>query len=455
MVRIFISILALCATPALWAQQTSELTLAQAIDYALKSKADAQKARLEIKKSEYKIQEARANALPTIAASGSLTYNPKLQATYIDPSTFAMPGMPPGALPDEPIKMEMGQKWSSTAEVKLTQVIFNQAVFIGLKAARTTREFYLINEQLTQNEIIEKVAQAYWQVYQGQQALQNIEENLALTEKTAQVVEGSFKAGLAKKIDLDRVTVALNNLKSAKQQASSGFDLAKHALKYLMGMPITEPISLPKDAFKADYRLAFEKGDASNRVEIKALEKQKELLTLSAKATRGGLYPSLALQASYGYLGMGPKAPIFYGKKDKVYWGNYSAISLGLNIPIFTGLGNRAKVQQALIEIEAIDATLKDTRLAMDLAQENAQTQLANNLLTIQTQEDNVKLAQEVLSNTQNNYQQGLASLTDLLESERALSDAKNNYTNALLSYKLAEIGLLKAQGKLEAMINE
>ena len=451
MVRIFISILALCATTALWAQQTSELTLAQAIDYALKSKADAQKARLEIKKSEYKIQEARANALPRLAASAGMSYNPKLQATYIDASTFAPPGMP---VSDEPIKMEMGQKWGSSAELKLTQVVFNQAVFIGLRAARTTREFYLINEQLTQNEIIEKVAQAYWKVYQAQQALQNIQENLALTEKTAQVVEGSFKAGLAKKIDLDRITVALNNLRSAEQQASSGLTLAKHALKYLMGLPITEPISLPKDAFKADYRLAFEKGDASNRTEIKALEKQKELLTLSAKATRSGLYPSLALQATYGYLGMGPKTPLIYGKKDKVYWSNYSAISLGLNIPIFSGFGTKAKVQQALIEIEAIDATLKDTRLAMDLAQENAQTQLANNLLTIQTQEENVKLAQEVLSNTQNNYQQGLASLTDLLESERALSDAKNSYTNALLSYKLAEIGLLKAQGNLDTLKN-
>ena len=451
MVRIFISILALCATTALWAQQTSELTLAQAIDYALKSKADAQKARLEIKKSEYKIQEARANALPRLAASAGMSYNPKLQATYIDASTFAPPGMP---VSDEPIKMEMGQKWGSSAELKLTQVVFNQAVFIGLRAARTTREFYLINEQLTQNEIIEKVAQAYWKVYQAQQALQNIQENLALTEKTAQVVEGSFKAGLAKKIDLDRITVALNNLRSAEQQASSGLTLAKHALKYLMGLPITEPISLPKDAFKADYRLAFEKGDASNRTEIKALEKQKELLTLSAKATRSGLYPSLALQATYGYLGMGPKTPLIYGKKDKVYWSNYSAISLGLNIPIFSGFGTKAKVQQALIEIEALDATLKDTRLAMDLAQENAQTQLANNLLTIQTQEENVKLAQEVLSNTQNNYQQGLASLTDLLESERALSDAKNSYTNALLSYKLAEIGLLKAQGNLDTLKN-
>jgi len=107
------------------------------------------------------------------------------------------------------------------------------------------------------------------------------------------------------------------------------------------------------------------------------------------------------------------------------------------------------------MEEEALEATLKDTRLALDLAQESAQTKLANNLLTIQTQEENVKLANEVLQNTQNNYHEGLASLNDLLESERALSDAKNSYTNALLSYKLAEIELLKAQGKLGTMINE
>ena len=122
MIRIFISILTLCASTTLWAQQAgSEISLSQAIDYALKSKADALKARLEIKKSEYKIQEARANALPRLAASAGISYNPKLQATYIDASTFAPPGMPAS---DEPIKLEMGQKWGSSAELKLTQVIF-------------------------------------------------------------------------------------------------------------------------------------------------------------------------------------------------------------------------------------------------------------------------------------------------------------------------------------------
>ena len=436
----------LCLSVMSFAQQ-KELTLKDAIRYALENKADAEKARLEVTKSEYKIQEVRANALPSISASGGMVYNPKLQATYIDGSAFSFLGAPSG-----PMKMEMGQKWSANAEAKLTQVLFNQTVFMGLKAARTTREFYMLNQQLTENEIIEKVAQAYYQVYQTRQTLENIESNLALTEKTANVVKGLNQSGLSKKIDVDRTTVAVNNLKSARQQALNGVQLSENALKYMIGMPMNEAITLPKEGFEANYDLAFEKGNSNTRIELQVLEKQKQLLDLNTKVQRAALYPSLALQATYGYLSMGPKTPIIYGKKDKVYGADYSAITLGVNIPIFSGFGTRAKIRQAQIESQALEATLKDTRLAMDLAYENAHSQLTNNLLTIDSQKENVKLAEEVLLNTQNNYQQGLASLTDLLEAERSLSDAKNNYTNALLDYKLAEIQLLKSQGKLETM---
>ena len=425
--------------------QNKELTLQEAIRYALEHKADAEKARLDVKKSEYQIQEVRANALPNLSGTAAMIHNPKLQATYIDGSAFGFPG-------SEPLKMEMGQKWTANAEAKLTQVLFNQAVFMGLKAARTTREFYMLNQQLTENDIIEKVAKAYYQVYQTRQTLQNIEANLALTEKTAGVVKGLNEAGLAKKIDLDRTTVAINNLKSAKQQALNGLQLTENALKYMIGMPMNELITLPKEGFEANYDLAFEKSSTSNRIELQVLEKQKQLLDLNVKVKRAALYPSLALQATYGYLSMGPKMPIVYGKKDKVYGADYSAITLGLNVPIFSGFGNTAKIRQAQIESQALEATLKDTRLAMDLAQENAHSQLSNNLLPLESQKENVKLAEEVLLNTQNNYQQGLASLTDLLDAERSLSDAKNNYTNALLDYKLAEIELLKSQGKLQSI---
>jgi outer membrane protein TolC len=67
----------------------------------------------------------------------------------------------------------------------------------------------------------------------------------------------------------------------------------------------------------------------------------------------------------------------------------------------------------------------------------------------INNQKENAKL-QEVLTNTNNNYIQGLASLTDLLEAESELVVAQNNYTTALLDYKLAEIQVIKAKGELK-----
>jgi len=62
-------------------------------------------------------------------------------------------------------------------------------------------------------------------------------------------------------------------------------------------------------------------------------------------------------------------------------------------------------------------------------------------------------LAQEVLDNTKNNYYQGLASLTDLLDAENSLTEAQNNYTSALLDYKLAEIQLIKSKGELKSLL--
>jgi outer membrane protein TolC len=49
---------------------------------------------------------------------------------------------------------------------------------------------------------------------------------------------------------------------------------------------------------------------------------------------------------------------------------------------------------------------------------------------------------------------QGLASLTDLLDAENAATQAQNNYTSAVLDYKLAEIKLIKSKGELKTLIN-
>lgn len=147
--------------------------------------------------------------------------------------------------------------------------------------------------------------------------------------------------------------------------------------------------------------------------------------------------------------------PWFKKPSDGVYWSDFASVGLNLRIPIFSGFGTKARVSQASNKLASIKVDLEETKLALDLEYSNAKTQIENSIVSINNQKENAKLAQEVLTNTNNNYIQGLASLTDLLEAESELVVAQNNYTSALLDYKLAEIQLIKAKGELKTLTNK
>ncbi len=428
------------------AQEVKMLSLKDAINYALQNKSEAIKATLAVENSEYQIQEVRSQALPQISANGNLTYNPIIQQTVIDGASFGQPGTT--------IQAEFGQKWTSVAGVSLTQNIFNQQVFTGLKAAKTTREFYKINKELTDEQVIERVANAYYQVYLQRQKLTVIENNLKNSTKVREIIKNLFDNGLAKKIDLDRITVTLNNITTSRQQLLNSVEIQENALKFYMGMPVNEKIIIPDSEMEITPLQLDETANIALRSEYRLLETQKSLFELNKQAMKSLYYPTLSITAGYNYIGQGPQMPWGARPSDKVYWSDFSSIGLNLNIPIFTGFGNRAKVRQADIDLREAEADLADTKLSLDLAYKNAKTQIENSLITIENQRQNATLAQEVLDNTQNNYVNGLATLTDLLDAENSLVESQNNYNNALLEYKLAEIQLIKSKGELKSLIN-
>ncbi|WP_316636188.1 TolC family protein [uncultured Flavobacterium sp.] len=425
--------------------QVKTLTLKDALTYALQNKADAKKAKLEVENSEYKIQEIRSKALPQISANGNLTHNPIIQTTVIDGAGFGQPGTT--------IQAAFGQKWTSGAGVSLTQTIFDQSVFTGLRAAKSTREFYQINDQLTEENVIERVANNYYSVYVQRERLTLLDSNYVNTSKVRDIVKGQFDNGLAKKIDLDRIIVKMSNIDTERQQIKNQITLQENALKFYMGMPIETQIEIPKEEFEVVPAALTEVPNVENRTEYLLLKKQEELLVFNKKAVEAGYYPTLSLTAGYNYIGQGPEMPLFAKPKDGVYWSDYSAIGLNLHVPIFTGFGTRAKVRQADVQIRSLQEDIKDTKLSLDLDYRNAIAEIDNNLVTIENQKENMRLASEILSNTKNNYLQGLASLTDLLDSENASLEAQNNYTRAVLNYKIAEVALIKSKGELKTLI--
>ncbi|AZB22371.1 TolC family protein [Kaistella haifensis] len=428
----------------LQAQET--VTLKQAIEYALQNKAEALNAKLDVRNADYQIMEAKAGALPKINGVANITYNPILQTTALDAGAFS-------GGPSNIQLITLGQKWNAGAGVQLSQALFNQQVFIGLKAAKSTKEFYQLNAQLTEEQIIERVSNAYFQVFTIQQKKETLESSYSSTEKARNIIKSLYDNGLAKKVDLDRTNVNLTNINTVLKQQQNAINQAENALKFYMGMPIENKIELVKADMEITPHLLDETVGTDSRSEIKILNKQRELLQYNKKAVEAAYYPTVNLNANYSWQGLGDKFPLTNGEKNGVYWADYSAITLGVNIPIFNGFATKARVEMAQIELDKLDVSIKDTKLSLDLSYQNAKSQIENSLLALENQKANVSLAETVTSNTKHNYQYGLATLTELLEAENALVEAKNNYSTAILEYKIAEIQYYKAKGELKNYI--
>ena len=414
-----------------YSQQT--VTLKQAIEFALQNKADALKAKLDITNADAKILEAKAGALPKVTGNANITYNPIIQEIALGGQTF-----------------KMGQPWVAVAGVQLQQALFNQQVFIGLKAAKSTKEFYQLNANLTEEQIIERVSNAYFQVFTAQEQKNTLESSYSSTEKVRNVIKSLYDNGLSKKIDLDRTNVNLTNIETNIKQSNNGITQAENALKFYMGMPIETKIQLVQEDMAVTPHLLDDTVNTDERTEVKVLLKNKELLEYQKKATIANYYPTVNLTANYNWQGLGEKFPLTNGSSKGVMWSDYSAIGLGINIPIFNGFATKAKVQQNQIDIDKLEIDIKDTKLGLDQAYQNAKAQIENSLATLESQKANVKLAEDVLADTKSNYQYGLATLTDLLDAENSLVQAKNNYTTAILDYKIAEVQYYKSKGELK-----
>lgn len=414
-----------------------KLTLKDALNYAVQHNATVRKARLDIDGGKFKTEEIKAQALPQITGDAGLTYNPIIgQVVFADQS------------------FQLGRAWNSSATAQLSQQLFNQTVFTGLKAAKKSELYYNLTANLSEEQIIEQVANSYYQVLVNRQRINVLDTNIKNVKVVERILGNQFKNGLARKIDVDRIKVNLTNLENQRELTVNSVSQLENQLKFYMGMPVQTQIILPfTELSNAAIAPVYPDSlNISGRTEIQLLDVQTELYTLQKKAYQAEYYPNLSLIANYSYTGQSDKFDL-YRRNSSAFWFDASAIGVSLRIPIFNGFATRARVRQANVDILKSQEDKIETVNSLNLAYDNAKIQLKNSISTINSQKQNVTLADEIYKSTQNNYNNGLAALTDLLDTENALTDAQNSYTQALLNYKVAEIQLIKSNGNIKSLL--
>jgi outer membrane protein TolC len=155
--------------------------------------------------------------------------------------------------------------------------------------------------------------------------------------------------------------------------------------------------------------------------------------------------PTLSFTAAAGSLRGSSKFDYFQNPT----WYGYGTLGLNLSVPIFTGFQRKRQVDQAFLALKKTEQNEENLKLSIDLEQSQSASTFRNNLLTLQSQEQNMQLAQEVYTTTQVKYREGVGSSLEMSTAENDLLKAQQNYFDALYNTIVAKIDYLKAYGKL------
>lgn len=429
---------ALLLTLTLAVNAQTPWSLKQCIDYGLNNHLSNQVYEQNIIKAKQQAVEGIASYLPQINGSFAIDDNLKRQTQII----------PGGIFGPDPVQVQFGTQYSSLAQVQLDQTIYDQSLISGLTANKPNIDLAKMTFSQNQEQLIYSISNAYFSVFVYGQQIQLLDENIKKYENLLQIVTLQAEKGVAKKVDVDRVSVTLNITRSQRSIAENNRDLSVNQLKNAMGFSLKDPLVLP-DSIPSQFLTGYaisETADIANRTDYKIQLLNIKLLGIEKNRTYHAYVPKISAYARYAAQALGNDFADSYNQ-----WFDFSAIGIKLTIPVFDGLRNIARGRQANVNYRNAQYNLALNESAYQLQFDNAKLQLRRSLNNLDNDKLNVELAKEVFDNTSLQYKEGTTTLSDLLNAETSYKEAESNYIQSLLGYYQALVEVEKASGTLQA----
>jgi len=418
-----------------------EFSVQQAIDYAKKNNVQVKNALLDVQIQEQTNREVTSAALPQITASGSYTYNAKLPVSLVPAEFF---GGQAGTFQ----KIAFGLKHNATGGIQLNQLLFDGQVFVGLQARETVLKFQQKNVEVTEEMIKANIYKIYYQLVVSKQQVELLDANIERFEKLLKDTRIIQENGFAEKLDVDKVSVGLTNLQTEKIKALNQIENGYMGLKLLMGMPVRDELlltdTLSYDQIKDDV---LDPGtfDYADRKEYQYAELGIKLNEFNIRRYKLSRYPTLSLNGYYNKNAQRDKFDLF----NKGDWFDISAVTLNLNIPIFTGFSTKSKIQKAKLELQQSVNQREYLKMSIDNDLQVAKNDFRSAISALDFQKKNMELAESVYKQTKKKYEAGTGSQTEINTAQTDLKTAQTNYITSLYDAIIAKVDFLKATGKL------
>jgi outer membrane protein TolC len=458
----FLSLLTTAQPPDSIKVTKHEFSVQQTVDYALKNNVYVKNAMIDVQMQEQQNREFTSAAYPHINASIGTTYNPSVATqvlpNFISPATYQVlidKGVKDGS--GNPITMpndfgfisaQFGTKFSASAGISLSQILFDGQVFVGLIARPTAVEFRKKNMEVTAEMIKANIHKVYYQLVVSKTQIELLDANIALFEKLLHDTKLIYENGFREQLDVDKVTVQLANLQTEKTKVLNIISNGYYGLKVLMGMPVQDELVLTDKITEEQIKEGIlEKSNYTyeDRKEFQYAQIGKKLNEYNVRRYKLSQIPTITLNGLYAKNAQRNKWN-FFSKGD---WFTISNVNLNINIPIFNGFLIKSKTEQARLEVKKIDNQIDALKISIDNEVETARNNFRTAITTMDFQKKNMQLAEKVYQQTKKKYEIGTGSQMEINTAQTDMKTAQTNYITALYDAIIAKVDFMKATGKL------
>ena len=441
---------------------TASYDLRRCIGTALENSYEIRKARERIQRQDGAVVEARAQFVPTVAASGNFQSQGDALAGNF--------GGPAGG--DFPISTET---WRIGLEV-------TQPLYAGGGNAAELKRNRLLGEAAAHdltaviNDVLLDVRERYFAVLLARSQVTVQEQSVQLLEEELSSAQNKLEAGMVSPFNVLRAEVALANGQTPLIRARNDYRLAIEDLCRAMGLSAGDKTAgdetasrssaLPGDGGKGEPvqrldvqgELAVEEYQPDLQAELAAaMAHRPELQRLAAlraaqrqtlTEARAGHRPDVSLFAGYGYENE---------QATEDTWDYVDGWRAGVqgSWALFDGRATRGRLMQAASGAELARLDEEQARLDIDVEVRRAHAQLLAVTELVHATSKVVEQALESVRLARSRFDAGAATQLDVLQTQVALTQARDNAVQAQHDYAVALAQLRKATGQQDQFVVE
>ncbi|MBM4325896.1 MAG: TolC family protein [Deltaproteobacteria bacterium] len=446
------------APPAKRAAAPPRLSISNAVAISLARNLRMAEGRLSIQEKEHQRREAYSDFFPTLDLQYIAEANRYQQAGNIQafagsqdaraasivttPGTLAA-GFRDQVMSDYPYRIDPYRTFLLNAT--LTQPLFTAGKLLNnYKYARLGVDFQELQLEVTRQDLILDVYEAYYQLLQSQKLLEVANQSIIALESLRNQTMEFYKAGVVPKVDVLSTEGQLAQARIQKTQAQTDIERYRAALNFLLRYPQETPTQIVEDmayipspyGIPEIYRTA-----AGNRIEIRQANISVEQALSLVKAAQADLIPQINIQVSGTRMNddwnpFDPEAVNDWSVKGIAAW------TLDMFRTRETVKERRASQAKAFVARELlVEQIMQDVKQAY-ADMKRSESDIFNNKKAVEFRTESFRINRE-------RYKEQVATYTEVLDAQRELAQAQGDYYISLIQYRINRALLERRMGTL------